>query len=367
MTVKSERVPFFAFVKVFAIVGLFIAASVSTLSAQIDTSSESTQRPEATRAKYLAFYGTTRSDWATVAIPAAMSGLPYTWKIRKNAAGTPVSSTFNFGLDGDVVCPGSYTGDATFDLGMYRGGAAAATWIDPFDDGPGTPYTVIPYGTTSDNAGRNGDYDGDGIEDIAIIRVISNQLIWWIRLSSSPSTVRAIPFGNIVSGQQIFAFEGADFTGDGRDEIVVARVVNITGAATWQIADSVTGQQILQLPFGDWDTDFLINPADYTGDGKADLVVWRAGSTGTDNTVWFIRDTGTNTNLPPVWFGIGDPNFTNLDLPVRGDYDGDGKDDIAVWRPSTATFWVRASSDGSLLVQPWGATTDVPLGNFFTF
>jgi hypothetical protein len=378
MTEIFERRAFFAFAKFFAIAALLVAGVVFPVNAQ-EGSDGPVARTAGKNAKFLSFYGTGRADWATVATPTA-EGQPIVWKIRKNQAGPEVSTTFNFGLFNDVISPGSYTADATYDAGIWRRRGAslsAETWIDPFDDGPGTPYTVIPFGSgtnpvppsttpTGDNAGRNADYDGDGIEDVTMIRVASNVLQWWIRPSSNPSQIRIVPFGNLVTGQQTFAFEGADFTGDGRDEIVVARSVNLTGAATWFVGDSITGQQILQLPFGDWDIDFLINPADYTGDGIADIVVWRAGGANSSQWVWYVRNTATGA-IQHYLFGIGDPNFTNMDLPIRGDYDGDNIDDIAVWRPSTQTFWVRASSNGGLIIQQWGAGTDTPLGTFFTF
>ena len=367
MTEIFERRAFFAFAKYSALLALLISTFALCLTAQVDTAEESVESVAGTRAKLFAVYGTNRSDWVTVAVPAAMSGAPYTWRIRKNQAGAAPSATFNFGLDPDDISPGSFTGDTTYDLGMYRY-ATGSTWIDPFDNGPGEPYTVIPFGTATDNPGFNGDYDGDGIDDITIVRVTgaNNNLQWWIRPSSNPSAIRVIPFGHVVTGQRTFAFQGADFTGDGRDEIVVARSVNLTGAATWYVADSVTGAQILQVPFGDWDTDYLINPADYTGDGIADIPVWRAGGANSSQWVWYIRNTA-NGSVQNHLFGIGDPNFTNADFPVRGDYDGDGTHDVAIWRPSTQTFWVRASSDGSLIIQQWGLPGDTPLGTFFAY
>jgi len=80
-------------------------------------------------------------------------------------------------------------------------------------------------------------------------------------------------------------------------------------------------------------------PAGYTGDGKADMAVWRP-STG----VWWVR------GLPPTrWGKLGD-------VPVPADYTGDGWADRAIYRPSSATWWAPG-------VGPtrWGRLGDVPV------
>ena len=86
---------------------------------------------------------------------------------------------------------------------------------------------------------------------------------------------------------------------------------------------------------------------DFDGDGKSDLAVW-APSTG----IWQIQHS-SGTLQTQQW---GEPG----DIPVPADYDGDGKTDLAVWRPRTGTWYVIHSSDGSAHQQQWGQSGDIP-------
>jgi hypothetical protein len=90
---------------------------------------------------------------------------------------------------------------------------------------------------------------------------------------------------------------------------------------------------------------------DFDGDGITDISVWRPSS-----GQWFIIPS-SNAGSPIIQsWGL------NSDIPVPGDYDGDGKTDFAVWRPSTGQWFIIPSSNpGTPIVQSWGLNGDIPV------
>jgi hypothetical protein len=57
---------------------------------------------------------------------------------------------------------------------------------------------------------------------------------------------------------------------------------------------------------------------------------------------------------------------SSTDFATQGDYDGDGRTDVGIWRDPEGRFYVRQSSNGALQVVAWGASGDFPIANYDT-
>jgi len=99
----------------------------------------------------------------------------------------------------------------------------------------------------------------------------------------------------------------------------------------------------------------LLTKGDFDADGRTDIAVWRA-STGT----WHAINSSNDSVTTQPW-GAGYAPYN--DVPVPGDYDGDGKTDFAVFRRSTGEWFILRSSNNTMLTVGWGvvALGDIPV------
>jgi hypothetical protein len=222
------------------------------------------------------------------------------------------------------------------DLAVWR--RATGTWF--VLQGDSSNYNTQVWGNATDEP-VPADYDGDGKKDFAVFRPSTATPpasgIWYI-IQSSNNTMNAPQFG--LSSDTLAP---ADYDGDGKTDVAVYR----PSTGVWLITKS-SDSSLLTHQFGN-STDKPV-PGDYDGDGKADAAVWRQSA-----ATWYVLQSSDGAPTGAAW-------GQTTDKPVPGDYDGDGKTDIAVW--GTNGVWnIRRSSNGQqLLTISWGTqASDIPV------
>lgn len=137
----------------------------------------------------------------------------------------------------------------------------------------------------------------------------------------------------------------ADFDGDGKTDVSVFR----DPAGDWYLNRSTDGFTAMHFGMqGDIPT-----PGDFDGDGKADVAVFRPSS-----GVWYIFQS-SDSQYVVRQFGLSG------DVPRAGDFDGDGKADLAVFRGSEGRWYWMNSSNDAFNVVSFGLNGDIPLiGDF---
>ena len=148
-----------------------------------------------------------------------------------------------------------------------------------------------------------------------------------------------------------------DFNGDSKTDFVVVRNTGggSGGQVTWFWNLNGSAAPTAASAWG-LSTDFFVS-GDYDGDGKDDISVWRPGAATV--ATFYILNSATSTLRQEAFGQTGD------DPTVVADYNGDGKDDIAVYRAGASagaqsTWYFRTTANGPVTFVPWGQNGDFP-------
>jgi hypothetical protein len=267
------------------------------------------------------------------------------WYIRDSTSGQFTSGVF--GATGDKPVPADFDGDGLYDFCVYRPGNG--TWYIQPNNGGGAFYGV-QFGLSTD-VPAPADYDGDGRADVAVWRDTAtgtNPVVppSFFILNSSTNTVSIANIGQ--TGDKAIP---ADYDGDGRADVAIYR----PSAGTWLIRQSNSNGNLITPTFGNPNETPVAG--DFDGDGRFDLAVMRIA-----NNQWVYKSSQSGSNITLAL------TMQAGDVPVAGDYaagtpnsTGDGITDAAVWRPSNGTWYIRLSQNNTVRADQWGVSGDTPI------
>ena len=213
-------------------------------------------------------------------------------------------------LTGTVSFLDTSYGNALLGTGMLGASTAGLAWLNP----------QSPVVEEAPDSIVSGDFNGDGIPDVAVANHLSNSVT--VLLGNGDGTFA--PSALLGTGLYPYSIVVADFNGDGNLDLALANIGSDTLTILLGHGDGTFTVSTVTLSLGLYAViPYSIAVGDFNSDGIPDLIV--------------VTAYGTSSAL--LLQGNGDGTFTSAaintivgDFPdiVVGDFNGDGKDDLAV-------------------------------------
>ncbi len=260
---------------------------------------------------------------------------------------------------------GDFNGDGKQDIALFYSYAGSTTNIFVlYGTGSGnfaSPSLAWSSGTGGWDWNNTkpvvGDFNNDGVSDIAAFYgYATGQVKLWVFSGSttgsfSTPTVKWDSGTNNWEWNRIQPLVG-DFNGDGKQDVTVfydytgtSRLFTLLGDGAGNFATPI---ESWYSGLGNWQwQNTKPVTGDFNGDGKTDIMVFYAYS-GDQTKVWGFFGTSTAVFADPTvrWdSGAGNLAWDRL-IPFAGDFNGDGKQDLAILYGYTGSTSKLFSFDG---------------------
>ena len=230
-------------------------------------------------------------------------------------------SPFTVGTKPMSVAVGDFNGDGKPDLAIASGDGTVTVLLGTggggFAAAPGSPF---PAGS-GPSAVAVGDFNGDGKPDLAIADYDANRVT--VLLGDGTGRFTAAPSSPFPAGSQPDSVAVGDFNGDGKPDLAIANYNS--NNVTVLLGDGAGGFTAAPgSPFSAGTQPFSVAVGDFNGDGKPDLAISNVASGNV--TVLLGNGTGGFTAAPGSPFAVG----AYPESVAVADFNADGKLDLAV-------------------------------------
>ncbi|MET7276931.1 DUF2961 domain-containing protein [Kribbella sp. NPDC005582] len=254
----------------------------------------------------------------------------------------------SFAIGTEIPATGDFNGDGRDDIVTFTRGATADVWVSLSNgvDGflPATKWH--DHFAVGDEVPMVGDFNGDGKDDIVTFNRGGHAV--YVSLSDGGRFVQDGWLWHGTFGLPGELLDVGDFDGDGRDDIVTFT----RGTAASVYVALSDGKSFLGSGWK-WHGHFAVGTetpdvGDYNGDGRDDIATFTGSAAG---DVYVATSTGTGfAGDGDLWHDYFAPNG---EVPGSGDFDGDGLSDIVTFtQGANADVYVARSNGRAFVPNP---------------